>query len=1336
MSNVPSNAIFSPVWPGPSLLVPMTVDCLLVGSPDRTGATWAQTGNNYYNMWFRLLPDTPPPLQPKSDADAPLAGAHLMWTLPYALRHGQQQQEGKNAGGVDFPTVPNRWLVLRTQYGATGDLPNLTPTGEPPTLKAWVIQSDRMTTIQGAPTPYNQYPDPTDTAQPVKSIGGSVLLSDWNGQTGANSPVIQAVGPGDVSWAVAYDNIKNVFGFYDELPNQKLLVNYSVIGWYDTPANDPLFLMPTDSPAAWQDKVESELQWSVGQSLQDVQNALDEWLAWQKSHGLGGDAGPLEALPPQLREAMQSWLAWQAAHGESTPQPPLPRQILTHGLNTNVQWIGPNRSYGSGAPGGGIEYPHVSIGNTATEAIAAWFADFIVHKYSGDPNTIPIIERAIEAFQKNALSELETDPVAAEALLHRARFAATFRGKEWIVARPESAEGTVGQYGGQQTVPLDSVQTKTLIDLNAKQTEYDQTTALLLTQRLELFKLYYKSQTLPKRPPADIKTKVTQSLTALQGNGAALSGAIKASQDKQAQLQARIDQLSKTLDDSVKDKFEVLLVDKPSCYGPADPVVMVAGAQYDTKFTAPGTYSDEETLFTRFTGQTVTGIKIDTGGDNPSATLDASDLLAAVTLPQGQPVPKEAWDIWLETLWLDPTIATLLASLYYTKIKVTPPEGAIAALAQQIAAQQTAIYNNAGALGVSVQTLGKIAQLQGTPPAASALQLRTGQPWTPIYMDWQVKWFPSYTATDDSLKDWELDDIDYSWKGTNVPQPATPLKFTGRTVLNPKIARDLSTQLSQFKDDPDYQQLPIFIRTSLEELAQEIVTFDILTQSLGGLTERLTTQLMTPSRSPEIKLTADLLSNDPVSFRPLPGNVTDKTSQPYFPIRAGHLQLIDLWVVDSFGQVLAGKNPQLGTETPIPNVLRAESVVTPGTNNASYAQLPPRISQPAYVDLRLLQADDDQIASNSSDLTNPICGWVMPNHLDDSVMVFDAAGQNLGAVLKIQTDITSVNPLGSGLRWDAVPGTEAPLGAPPNLPNRHLQAFINGLLQRGWMSGGSALTELLQAIDTSLWMITPMGGQAGNLSVMLGRALAVVRADLSLNLYGLPFYDQSWMNTGEFYLKDGQYSPTQPPFTSVEFATRVGDLAYTTNGVVGYFLNDRYDTFYSVYGSEGQTAGLVESLHQRSSPVVSALSVMPKSTLTACGAYVQNYTPIMQPSDGTKSYLTILMDPRGVIPVITGSLPEVQLALAPGPVTQALGNMKATFRAGPLLTDPSKIRMPIPAEIKGQWAWLARTDVTNWGEEQSIISQDSIARLETSPLKLSEGWLTLSGAETDNSSKS
>ena len=134
------------------------------------------------------------------------------------------------------------------------------------------------------------------------------------------------------------------------------------------------------------------------------------------------------------------------------------------------------------------------------------------------------------------------------------------------------------------------------------------------------------------------------------------------------------------------------------------------------------------------------------------------------------------------------------------------------------------------------------------------------------------------------------------------------------------------------------------------------------------------------------------------------------------------------------------------------------------------------------------------------------------------------------------------------------------------------------------------------------------------------------------------------------------------------------------------------------------------------------------------GPYVETDHLIQLPPNGLKKFLTLLADPRGSVPVITGCLPSESLELEPGPATQALQNMKATFRVGPILTDPRDLHMPIPAEIKGKWAWLARKDVTSWGPETAIKSQSPVARLEGTALKLSEGWLTLSGTEAEGTS--
>ncbi len=1294
----------APVWPGPALMVPITVDCLLVGNPDRN-STWALTGMNYYNLAMGLIPDAPPPLTPNPKPPGP--GAHLMWTLPYALRHGAQQQSGPNAGSIDFPLVPNRWIVLRIQYGAPGTAP---------TLSAGVIQSDLL--VPPNQNTISQYPNPDATSRiATLQIGGYVPMQDFTGPAGPDAPFLKAVGPGDLSWAVAYDDIRNVFSFYDALPQPAAptAYTYSIIGWYAAPPIDPMYVMPATTPDAWRQAVTKQFSWSVGDTLADVQNAQAAWQAWQSAHGLNGAFDPSGLnLPPQLLQAMQNWVAWQTANGIPGAKPPLPQQTLCHGMVANVLWNGPDNAYGTGAPNnGGTKFPSVAVGNTAVEAIARWIAEYVVKKNNGSPAAIPVIERVVEAFQKGLLFELERDPVNVERQLHKARFNAGFSGKVWTVVRPESDALDPPKFSGQQTIPLSAAQTGALTALNALQARQNTNNSQLFTQRLELFAVQFKQTNLPRDAPQAIKDLVKSA-------GDALKSAVQAMQTAIQTLQQNIDSSAPALVVLLGKDYELRLVDLPACFIPNDPVVLVANAKADTKLAPPGAYSDSDTLLTRFTGQTIAGIETDyTGNGLPSnpQSIGPADLLSVIAIPQGKGIPKEVPDLWLEALFLDTNNAGLLATLYFQKRKIPPPAGAIAALTAFIQGQQTAPWNDTSALGVTASALAVAMGLQGVPPSKVAVEFRTGQPWTPIYVDWKVQWFPTSMDPSGQFADWALGEIDYEWTGTSVPQPQSPIIFQGRTVLNIKLAQDIARQIETFKDDPNYQHLDEYIIKDMETVAQVIGTFDIMTQSLGGFTQQLVTRMVAPNQQPG----ADLLGNTPVSFRPVAGDIKAQTPLPFFPIRSGHFLFIDLWVVDSYGQILRGKDPKLQA---IPNLIRSQSMITPGTANAPYVQLPPRVAQSSMAGFTLLDADDDTISSNSSDLTAPICGWVMANNLDQSLMVFDAVGDNQGTVILVDTDVSQSNPSGTAVRWDSVPGSNAQLGAPPNLSNAHLQAFTTGLLQAGLKSGGQALLDLFYAIDSALWQIEPQS-DSGNLAVLIGRPLAVARARLSLDLQGHPDYNQSWSVTGQYYAVNGQYSPKPPPFVSVnQFRFRVGDLAATGNGVLGYFVNGDYSRFYGVYGASVQTSGLLQAIQEGQHAGVSLKS--------APGADDSGYVAwnhlISLASNNAPVYLTILMDPRGAIPVVSGSLPVVDTALAPGPVTEALTNMEVNFRVGPLLVEPGAVRMPIPAEIQGQWSWVARADVTSWAGPAPIKMQDAVATLAREPPRLREGWLTLSGA--------
>jgi hypothetical protein len=1313
-------------------MVPMDTDILLIGDPDKASATkWSSTQNNYLNLWLQQTPDQPAPFGLGSCPDV---GAHLMWTLPYSLRQGNQPDQDNPDGKIDFYFAPNRWLITRFYYATSID------PSKPviPVVTAIIVKSDELYDISASgDSSVPQYPYPADPNYPVRGIGSQIALAQWDGQAKQGTAFLTAVGPGDISWSVAYDNVKNVFSIYDPLDLAVGYYTYSLIGWYDNPEDDALISIPTTDNKAWQSAVESKFQWSVGQGSADVQEAVDAWLAWQQSHGLIGQWDPSKiVLPPQMKDAIVAWHTWQQANGETDSQPPLPKQTVCHSM-VSVQWQGRQISYGTGVPKnkeGEQLYPSVAVGNSAIEAISTYMANRVVSELRQSPSCIPVIERALEAFQKDLLAELGDDPVKVETILHNARFQQTYAGQVWIVVRPESSSGDIAVTGGEQTIPLNLQDTRALTTLNTSQDQLNSLGAIINAQQQELFLLSVKQNYIDRNTPQAIKDKVAQSIQAIES-------AIKQNSTSYTSLSDQIRKEAADLTLSLGTHYVLKAVDILPSATPNDPVIMIGGSQLDSKLSPLSVYYDESLLFVRFTGQSVTGIQVSytMGGESKTFTIDASQLLGKVSMPAWNAIPKEAMDLWVELLLLDTSCASLIAALYFNMRGVTPSANDMIALTAQVKAQQTSVWNSGEELGFHQQALKAVSGFVGVLPAAVGVAFVTQQPWTPIYMDWRVIWYPSSADPASALKDWKLGDIDYEWIGSNINPTGIGLQLEGRTILNARTAQNIQLKFETFKDLPDYDNLPEFVITDLAVVANEIGSLDMLTQGMNGFTKQLVTQLMSMNSYPTDQTMVTLLGNSDTDYRPVLNNYS--SSDPFFPIRSGHFSLIDLWIVDAYGQIMRGKDGSLGPAAPIPGVSWAESLETSSPNyqgDSNYGQLPPRLQQPTLLTANLLQADDDSINTNSSDLTSPICGWVMPNHLDNSLMVFDQEGNLLGSVLKVQREIADATDKDLidqqyTIRWDNAPGTNTALGAKPALPNAHLQSFVDGLLLTGF-SGAGAYDDLLSVIDVTLWPVSPFNNQNGNQSIMIGRPLAVVRASIDLSLAGEPVYNQSWIDTGAYYNKDGAYDPVNPPFMNVPFTARIGDAYLNQNGVIGYFQADDYSTFYAVYGANGQTSGLVKSLRgsKGSDKYLNTLANDIEGSLGFETSYVQTDHLVSLPATAIGVKLTMLMDPGGVATFIPGSLPAFDLALPTGPVSKALNQMKVSFRAGPLLLDPLKIQMPTPAEIQGKWGWMARRDITSWSDEQKVNPYTPVATLSPDNLSLSEGYIMFAGTEQKN----
>lgn len=1261
--------VVNPTWAGPALLTPIYLDALMVGTPNQSG-DWAAVAVQYDQLGLRL--GQPQPSAFEIATNPPALGVHLIWTVPSALRHGQVDA----FGGVTFPSLPNRWIVTRSFIAKPGDVPQLT---------AWVLESDYL---GPAPDGTHVFPDPSGGST-LYYIGRRFDLSAWNGTTSTyHKAFLQAMGPGDPTYVAVYDNMTNVLAFHDDMAAAPAGVySYSTCGWYATAQDDLLYGKTADTP----DGFTTQEQWS----------AIMETLQWS----VGNDA--------DLAAAEQAWAVWLAANPVSGG-PPLtgaqdlwPAQNMCHGFVYGLQWKGTDQFYPINAILDGTTPPTVAIGANAEEALAAWLA------YEIDSVDA---EELLLAFQQDMVYDYADNRSVFLVQSQAARFATQGGGRQWVLYQDGQTSSATEIPAGAYSVPLDPAATAALSALNSDQAQLDAASALMATLKWQLYAAYWKLENYPRTNP-DYGTLAQAQIDALSAQIGALQGRIDtldaAMVQGKAALLALATPLNLTMNTINQARFNYR----------QDPVVLLAGANQDTKFGAHGNGADGGALFTRFTGQTIDAIEVlySSGAVALDQTLVVSDF-PAIVWPVGVLIPKEMRDYWFETFLLDTSNAQLIAARAFQKANLVPSAAQLAELTAQIARQQTLAWNSPATDVVDVRTIAETAGLQGVPPAKLSVAAWTA-PWTPIYLDWEIEWHPTAAAPQAMLAAWQFDELDFTWTGSTVTAAAAT--YAGRSILNGQGAVGLQDKLNDFLDrDPNVSLLAQYQIDELRAMATTIGQFDVLAQSMSGIIQQMIMQQLEMSKLSSTQKTeiAELLA-DVASYLP------DAAADLFFPIHAGHFRIPKLQVVDAFGQILRGS--QLSDNL---QPIRSASMVTPGADNAKYMQLTPRVTQPLRLDFRMVQADDDSVRSNCSDLTSAICGWVIPNHIDHGLALFDPAGNNLGEVLLIDNGNDTVD-VGSGLRWDAVPGSNSVLGSAPDFGPRmtHLNGFVNGLLLRG-SEGCPALQELLDVIDSSLWKVDPLGQPIqGNLAILLGRPMAMVRALVTLGVSGSHASDQSWQDTGKDVTLD---------FTSVPLPLRIGDIGLSNNGVMGYFLDDDFSCFYPFYGYDERLAiprrimaNHTLAPHDKLARMESELAASGLPRAPGPNSYLVADPGFTTVADGVTTHtLTMLVDPRGWMPAISGYLPVQWLSLPAGPVNSALGNMFTTFRTGPVLLETPNIQLPLPASLKGAWTWVERSGVTTWSESDALTSAAAVARLPATRPILSEGWLKLSGALGDKQS--
>lgn len=601
----------------------------------------------------------------------------------------------------------------------------------------------------------------------------------------------------------------------------------------------------------------------------------------------------------------------------------------------------------------------------------------------------------------------------------------------------------------------------------------------------------------------------------------------------------------------------------------------------------------------------------------------------------------------------------------------------------------------------------------------------TGQPWNPFLLEWVVEVSPlaNKSNIDPSTgrfnenfitDNYQLveNDVDLSLKQGKGATTSAANLYSGRSILTPHAAAQL---VNETEDHLEREVLPQYYReanvavsadsraflrqnmTGIEEWYRarankagllaapeenrdpNLTAFGALnalksTKSLSQALSGFNDALLMHKQTSQLHIADPLGFDDYQSFAELVGVTVSNSiySAPapqndFNPIRTGVMKIHRLRLIDTFGQI---------KDLDVSKILLSD-LLDDGTGKP-VVSLPPRLMQPARINFRWLAADADEEEMNDHPATTPICGWVLANNLDNSLMVYDNTGKALGSLVKKDT----------GPKWVPAPGGLG-VATTAGIANKHLRKIVDTI--QDWDRESDFLNDFITAIDSAVKNIEPENfARHQDLALLMGRPLALVRASVNLELKGLPATHQGW---NEFRQDVQREERDDNGFTRVRFPIRIGEYKQFNDGTVGYWKekNGNYEDNAFFAPQSDAAATFKGSAHLKTH----------KSDPEAMVFF--------QTVEASPQILTLLIDPRGLVHATTGVVPAKAINIPPDQYSAALQAIEITFLSTPLLTDAGKIHLPLPDEAGYQWSWLHQDLKHTWSE----VSSRGLVRKQT-----------------------
>ena len=890
------------------------------------------------------------------------------------------------------------------------------------------------------------------------------------------------------------------------------------------------------------------------------------------------------------------------------------------------------------APESKPETAAIAVGNTSIDAMTV----YIDHQADGDESIEPGL---LEAFQYNLLPLMD-QPNGPDLLfqnIHTAWFGKQKGGYAFVISKSPDQSG---QPGAIPATYLDHTDPNLVPDwlytLNQDQANYDQAFRELRALQWNLYRMWWTKGKFDnlgeaKRDRLKSQDAAFSDLTFEQ----ALDPNVRDSPAWLVQQQAQqlADLATKIPHGTTKEALEQSVTDyaqshdiaagyvlqrtaKAPFYQANDPTLLISGAKAHAPLVI------DEALQCRFEDQLISGINFQ------NMSIAGGEGIPSVDLSN---IPVSLGGLIREFFFLDPNDAYMI------------PVGDAAEqeqLNEQMAAHEGLI---------------------GTLPALDLNPWQ--QPWSPMCLLWTVEYYP-IPHDDAGTDNWTFNGYRYvlNEQDQDEEQPE-PILLSGTTLLTPKTGFNFKKKLDEYRQKhPDLDEEAL---TNLEAFISDTDSWDLLSQTLDGFTMQLASRYNSLNVVPT--------GNDPIAamigknYTPVPllGAVPEPfTGWPrsdFQAYRSGQFCFRELMLVDRFGQSLQLTTSQtyLELKPVVCADMQPTQTVLP-EEPYRFIQVPPRLLQPARLNFDFVAATDDSQLINLNSGVNPVCAWILPNHLDRAIACYDPAGSYLGELTVVTNEQDQ-----QVVVWEPAIGAAYPTVEAIGTTFPHLGQMLSSLVAKG----PEAFNNFYQVIDETLWVVDPLGARDDqNLSVLVGRPLALTRCRLQYELDGPAHTDPTWQYT---------FQTAEVEFVNYHFPVRLGELKLRNDGLIGYFEGTNYDQFNCVHLPEG----LVSLSPPYNVPIKE-------------GNFID-----LTFQHNSDAYVTMLMDPRASVHATTSILPAQLLELPRNFVDPALGNMAINIKVGPVLaamttqTNDQQVAtetllIPQPAENNGTWSWQELSGTT------------------------------------------